>query len=41
MHYGQRAAGSIYGEASLDEAKALLEEGIPAVPLPPLPEDHN
>jgi len=32
------AAGSIYGEASLEEAKA---QGIPAVPLPPLPEDHN
>ena len=41
MHYGERAAGSIYGEASLEEAKALYEEGIPAVPLPPLPEDHN
>ena len=41
MHYGERAAGSIYGEASLEEAKALHEEGIPAVPLPPLPEDHN
>ena len=41
LHYGERAAGSIYGEASLEEAKALHEEGIPAVPLPPLPEDHN
>ena len=41
MHYGEAAARSIYGEASLEEAKALHEEGIPAVPLPPLPKDHN
>lgn len=41
MHYGEAEARSIYGEASLEEAKALSEEGIPAVPLPILPEDHN
>jgi hypothetical protein len=41
MHYGEAEARSIYGEASLDEAQALEEEGIPAVPLPRLPEDHN
>lgn len=41
MHYGEAEARSIYGEASLEEARALREEGIPAVPLPILPEDHN
>lgn len=41
MHYGESKARSIYGEASLEEAKALHEEGIPAVPLPLLPKDHN
>ena len=41
MHYGEAEARSIYGEASLEEAKALKEEGIPAIPLPRLPEDHN
>jgi hypothetical protein len=41
MHYGEAETRSIYGEASLEEAKALHEEGIPAVPLPPLPEDRN
>ena len=41
MHYGESEARSIYGEASLEEARALKEEGIPAVPLPPLPKDHN
>jgi hypothetical protein len=41
MHYGEAEARSIYGEATREEASALKEEGIPAVPLPPLPEDHN
>ena len=41
MHYGEAETRSIYGEASSEEAKALQEEGIPAVPLPPLPEEHN
>jgi hypothetical protein len=41
MHYGEVDARSIYGEASLEEARSLLEEGIAAVPLPVLPEDHN
>jgi len=41
MHYGEAEARSIYGEATPEEAKSLHEEGIPAVPLPPLPEEHN
>jgi hypothetical protein len=41
MHYGEAEARSIYGEASLEEARALREEGILAVPLPILPEDQN
>lgn len=41
MHYGEAETRSIYGEASLEEARSLQEEGIPAVPLPVLPEDHN
>ncbi|MGH6736771.1 MAG: DUF1178 family protein [Methyloceanibacter sp.] len=41
MHYGEAEGRSIYGEASAEEAKALHEEGIPAVPLPRLPEEHN
>jgi hypothetical protein len=41
MHYGESEARSIYGEATIEEAKALKEEGIPALPLPPLPEDQN
>lgn len=41
IHYGEAEARSIYGEASAEEAKALHEEGIPVLPLPKLPEDHN
>ena len=41
MHYGETEAQNIYGEASPKEAKALQEERIPALPLPPLPEDQN
>ena len=33
MHYGERAAEPIYGEASLEDAKALAEEGIEVAPV--------
>lgn len=41
MHYGESEERNIYGEATANEAKSLHEEGIPALPLPKLPEDHN
>ena len=41
MHYGESEHRSIYGEASADEAKALLDEGIEFHPLPVLPEERN
>jgi len=41
IHYGESEARSIYGEATLEDAKALHEEGIDIHPLPILPEDHN
>jgi hypothetical protein len=41
IHYGEKEERNIYGEASAEEAKALHEEGIPALPLPKLPEEHN
>ncbi|SDD32094.1 DUF1178 family protein [Ruegeria marina] len=37
MHLGETPERSIYGEARIDEAKALIEEGIPVAPLPFLP----
>ena len=41
IHYGETEARQIYGEASRQEVESLGEEGIVALPLPPLPEDHN
>ena len=41
MHYGETEERSIYGEADLAEAKALLEEGIAVLPLPLVPDDRN
>lgn len=34
MHAGDKPRRSIYGEARLDEAKALIDEGVPVAPLP-------
>ena len=41
MHYGDKEHRPIYGEASPDEAKSLIDEGIEVSPLPILPEDRN
>ena len=41
MHYGETEERSIYGEADLAEARALLEEGIDVLPLPVAPDDRN
>ena len=34
MHVGDEAQAVIHGQATLAEAKALVEEGVPVVPLP-------
>ena len=34
MHDGDAPARSIYGEAKIADAKALIEDGVPVVPLP-------
>lgn len=41
IHYGEAEERGIYGQATLDDAKALWDEGIEVVPLPSLPEDKN
>jgi hypothetical protein len=35
IHYGEIEERPIYGEATLDEAKELIEEGVEVAPLPP------
>jgi len=41
IHYEEKPARGIYGQATLEEAKSLLEEGVDVTPLPDLPEDKN
>jgi len=41
MHYGDIEHRPIYGDASPDEARALIEEGVEVTPLPVLPDDRN
>ena len=41
MHYGDIEHRPIYGEASPDEAKPLIDEGVEVMPLPTLPDDRN
>ena len=41
MHYGDIEHRPIYGEASLDEARDLIDEGIEVAPLPNVPDDRN
>ena len=41
MHYGDIEHRPIYGEASADEARALIDEGVEVAPLPVLPDDRN
>lgn len=41
IHYHEVEKRGIYGEATGEDAKALIEEGIDVHPLPRLPEDGN
>ena len=41
MHYEETEARSIRGEASIEDARALAEEGIDVFPIPVLPDDRN
>lgn len=35
IHEGEAEARGIYGEASREEVKALVDDGVPVAPLPP------
>ena len=41
IHFGEAEPRGIYGEANLEEARSLAEEGVPFMPLPTFPEDQN
>ncbi len=37
MHLGDKPERAIYGEARLDQARSLIEDGVPLMPLPFMP----
>lgn len=41
MHYGDIEHRAIYGEATTEEARALIDEGVEVAPLPVFPDDRN
>ena len=41
IHYGETQERHIYGEATADEARELIEEGLDVAPLPPDPDASN
>lgn len=41
IHFGETDPRGIYGEASHEEVKDLLDDGVEFMPLPEFPEDRN
>ena len=41
IHDGEAPARSIRGQATLEEARALIEDGVGVLPLPFLPDERN
>ena len=41
IHFGEVEARGIYGEATPEDARALVEDGVEFMPIPVFPEDSN
>lgn len=41
IHFGEADARGIYGEATLEEAQSLAEDGVEFMPIPTFPDDRN
>ena len=41
IHFGEADQRGIYGEATPEEAKALIEDGVDFMPIPVFPDDRN
>lgn len=41
IHFGEAELRGIYGEATPEEARGLLEDGVDFMPIPVFPDDHN
>ncbi len=41
IHFGETQERGIYGEASHDDVRSLIEDGVEVMPLPVFPEEQN
>lgn len=41
IHYGDSEHRAIYGQATAEETRSLIDEGVEVMPLPLLPDEHN
>ncbi|WP_187969306.1 DUF1178 family protein [Aquibium microcysteis] len=41
IHFGETEARGIYGRATPEEARALIEDGVEFMPIPVFPDDRN
>lgn len=41
IHFGETEQRGIYGEATAEEAKGLIEDGVEFLPIPTFPDDQN
>lgn len=41
IHFGEIDARGIYGEATLEEAESLAEDGVSFMPIPVFPDERN
>lgn len=41
IHFGESEARGIYGEATLEEARTLAEDGVEFMPIPVFPDEQN
>ena len=41
IHYGDAEERAIYGQATAEETRSLIEEGVEVMPLPLLPDERN
>ncbi|MCC6205244.1 MAG: DUF1178 family protein [Hyphomicrobiales bacterium] len=41
IHFGEMEARGIYGEATAEEAKGLIDDGVDFMPIPVFPDEQN
>jgi hypothetical protein len=41
IHFGEAKERGIYGQATVEEARSLAEDGVSFMPIPVFPDDQN